>query len=439
MANNNALFNAAIAGIGGAIEQRWITGSSPINYVRYQAALDAFATAVDAAIPAGSPSTSDAELLQSICMGILANRDIVSVLTTDYNTIAVSIAALYTELQSLLLPVGGAGAVLSVFGRVGAVVAALNDYLASQVDNDSGVAGATVADALDTLALSSAPVSSVFGRVGAVVAALNDYLASQVDNDSGVTGATVATALDTLAASIAALITGVSSVYGRTGAVVAATNDYTSTQVSNASGVAGTGVTGALDTLAASIAALITGVSSVYGRTGAVVAATNDYTSTQVSNASGVAGTGVTGALDTLNALRPQVYTWWASAAPAVNADRFVVANNITAVQGTEVQATCYVVPVACNAIALVFNNSNTALATDTVTVTLRVAANGGTAFADTALTFVIPAGTTAGTMVGDVAHTVALNAGDRLGIKVRQNGATAQANWFAAFTLYCR
>lgn len=49
-------------------------------------------------------------------------------------------------------PGSGGGAVTSVFGRIGAVVAALNDYAASLVDNDSGVAGATVADALNTLA-----------------------------------------------------------------------------------------------------------------------------------------------------------------------------------------------------------------------------------------------------------------------------------------------
>ena len=46
----------------------------------------------------------------------------------------------------------GPGAqVASVFGRIGAVTAALGDYEASQLDNDSGVAGATVADALDAL------------------------------------------------------------------------------------------------------------------------------------------------------------------------------------------------------------------------------------------------------------------------------------------------
>jgi hypothetical protein len=45
-----------------------------------------------------------------------------------------------------------------------------------------------------------------------------------------------------------------------------------------------------------------TAVSSVFSRTGAIVAATNDYTATQIQNTSGVAGTGVAAALDTLNA-----------------------------------------------------------------------------------------------------------------------------------------
>jgi hypothetical protein len=51
---------------------------------------------------------------------------------------------------------GGGGAVASVFGRTGPVTAALHDYDASQVDNDSGVSGATVKDALDALASADA-------------------------------------------------------------------------------------------------------------------------------------------------------------------------------------------------------------------------------------------------------------------------------------------
>jgi hypothetical protein len=46
----------------------------------------------------------------------------------------------------------GTGAVTTVFGRTGAVVATTSDYDASQVDNDSSVVGATVKDALDTVA-----------------------------------------------------------------------------------------------------------------------------------------------------------------------------------------------------------------------------------------------------------------------------------------------
>lgn len=53
------------------------------------------------------------------------------------------------RLERNLSTVGGA--VASVFGRTGTVVAALGDYAASLITNDSGVSGATVADALDAL------------------------------------------------------------------------------------------------------------------------------------------------------------------------------------------------------------------------------------------------------------------------------------------------
>jgi microcystin-dependent protein len=46
---------------------------------------------------------------------------------------------------------GGGGTVVSVFGRTGAVTATAGDYAASEVDNDSGVTGASVKDALDAL------------------------------------------------------------------------------------------------------------------------------------------------------------------------------------------------------------------------------------------------------------------------------------------------
>lgn len=91
---------------------------------------------------------------------------------------------------------GGGGAVSSVFGRTGAVLAVLGDYPASKVSNDSSVSGATVKDALNTLL--SSGVTSVFGRTGVVSAVSGDYPASKITNDSSVTGATVKDALNTL-------------------------------------------------------------------------------------------------------------------------------------------------------------------------------------------------------------------------------------------------
>jgi len=55
-----------------------------------------------------------------------------------------------------------------------------------------------------TAAAPEAPVQSVFGRDGIVVAATNDYLASQVRNDSDVDGAQVSDALEVLDAAVAA-------------------------------------------------------------------------------------------------------------------------------------------------------------------------------------------------------------------------------------------
>jgi hypothetical protein len=54
------------------------------------------------------------------------------------------------RLNSELAGLGGGG-VTSFEGRTGVVVSATDDYAASEVDNDSGVAGGHVSDALDTL------------------------------------------------------------------------------------------------------------------------------------------------------------------------------------------------------------------------------------------------------------------------------------------------
>lgn len=57
----------------------------------------------------------------------------------------------YVERLNGAIDGSGGGAVSSVFGRTGAVVATAGDYDASDVTNDSSVSGATVKDALETL------------------------------------------------------------------------------------------------------------------------------------------------------------------------------------------------------------------------------------------------------------------------------------------------
>ena len=98
----------------------------------------------------------------------------------------------------------------------------------------------------------------------------------------------------------------VTSVFGRTGAVTAQSGDYTTTLVTegtnlyftNARAIASTltgyisgagtitsadSILSAIQKLNGNIIGLVTGVSSVFGRTGAVVAAIGDYTTTQVT------------------------------------------------------------------------------------------------------------------------------------------------------------
>ena len=103
---------------------------------------------------------------------------------------------------------------------------------------------------------------------------------------------------------------GVTSVFGRTGAVVAVSGDYGSDEITNESSVAGATVSDALDSLEAN-----SGVTSVFGRTGAVVAVSGDYGSDEITNESSVAGATVSDALETLANQISTAYKWfWANA-----------------------------------------------------------------------------------------------------------------------------
>jgi hypothetical protein len=225
-------------------------------------------------------------------------------------------------------------AVTSVFTRTGAVVAAVGDYTAAQVTNAVSTIGSYADPAwIVSLAWSkitgapAAGVSSVFTRTGAVVALAADYsafyvpLARQVLAGTGLTGggalsADVTLTAKAMVASGASHSAGmvpdpgatagttkflredatwvvppaapVTSVFTRIGAVVAAAGDYTAAQVTNAVDQTGAYVNPAwiVSIPYSKITGVpATGVSSVFTRTGAVVAASGDYTAAQVTNA----------------------------------------------------------------------------------------------------------------------------------------------------------
>jgi hypothetical protein len=154
-------------------------------------------------------------------------------------------------------------------------------------------ANSAQASGLEWIAIPSAPVSSVFGRVGAVVSANGDYTASQVTNVAagGIAAVTVQAAINELDSEKEPNITATTSAdYYRgdktfqplNAAVIGSVlTGYTS----GAGVVAATdSILQAIQKLNGNIAASVTGVSSVFGRSGAVVSANGDYTASQVTN-----------------------------------------------------------------------------------------------------------------------------------------------------------
>jgi hypothetical protein len=246
--NNNAIFNAVLAGVTGGGQERWITSQSAASYAAYSATVLAIATGIDSLIAPTAVGDAQARLMSSICASVFAGR----FPTNADPNIAASIVALYTAQAPNLLSEGGAGGVTSWDSRVGAVVPLNGDYAASLVTNDSSVVGATVKDALNTINTAGFGVSSFNSRTGAVLPASGDYTSGQITNASTVTGATVTAALNTLKAA-----SGVTSWKTRTGAVVPASGDYSASQVNNDSSVAGAAVSDALNTLNTGLSNLV--------------------------------------------------------------------------------------------------------------------------------------------------------------------------------------
>lgn len=238
----------------------------------------------------------------------------------------------------------------TVFGRTGAIVATSGDYSFSLISGIAGVAqggtGITAPGAAGNVLTSdgagnwvssvapSAPVSSVFGRTGAVVATSGDYSFSLISGTAAVgqggTGLTatgadgnVLTASGGVWVSSAPTSAPVTSVFGRTGVVTAQAADYSFSLISGTAlySQGGTGITSyakgdiihasAINTLAklligttGQVLTVASGdvswadpaVASVFGRTGAVVATSGDYSFSLISGTAAATqgGTGQT-------------------------------------------------------------------------------------------------------------------------------------------------
>lgn len=234
----------------------------------------------------------------------------------------------------------GFGAVSSVFGRTGNVVATSGDYSVGQVTGaaalvspaftgsptsttpgggDNSTRIATTAFVVSAISGISTGVTSFNTRTGAVTATSGDYSVGQVTGAaplaspsfSGVptgptaTPGTNTTQLATTAFVTAAVSSGpVTSVFSRTGVVVATSGDYSVGQVTGAAPIASPTFTGipagptaapGTNTTQLATTAFVTAavpaipVTSVFGRTGAIVATSGDYSVAQITGAAPLA------------------------------------------------------------------------------------------------------------------------------------------------------
>ncbi len=104
MANNNLIYNAALAGaLGGSTNERWITSISGATYIAQRNAAVAFATIVDASIPA-DPNMNDgkAQLILTLVTAIINSKAITNDAATS--AAAAAVAAVYNVFASVLEP-----------------------------------------------------------------------------------------------------------------------------------------------------------------------------------------------------------------------------------------------------------------------------------------------------------------------------------------------
>lgn len=108
--NNNIVFNSALAGCSGGVQNgRWLTNSDPASYTTIQAQIVAFATAVDAAITT-DPTINDAdgEVIEAICFAMASEKFLQNQSPSNLAIVALAVSAYWTKMRAALQPVSGA-------------------------------------------------------------------------------------------------------------------------------------------------------------------------------------------------------------------------------------------------------------------------------------------------------------------------------------------
>lgn len=105
MANNDAIFNAVIAGITGACQDRWLVKQNPSDYSQFKTVCLEIATLIDGKIETISDlNPASARMMQSICQGVFSSRYPQSLNSGDYNNVANAIVALWTQSSTPIDP-----------------------------------------------------------------------------------------------------------------------------------------------------------------------------------------------------------------------------------------------------------------------------------------------------------------------------------------------
>lgn len=180
MSNNANLYNAALAGASAGIASRWLTNTSSISYDEQTALIADFAAIFDDEIApiVGGGSQGEAHCVESICSAFWTGRNITP--TTDLESAAIPLAALFTSLQPNIEPDPGSG-----------VGAPLPNTL--WVASDGVLAGPGLpliqgtSSAFTTLTAGAAALAAGNGRLLVVE---GDY-SSEADIDFGVRGASI--------------------------------------------------------------------------------------------------------------------------------------------------------------------------------------------------------------------------------------------------------